>query len=101
LVSTVSEYRLFIVAWVAGPPSPRISGLARSRHRGDDLGDFVDMPDGVVAPVADVQVAVDIECAAVRLADQTLDGWASVTGIALLASADNGPNLSYLKFHIC
>jgi hypothetical protein len=59
------------------------------------------MPDGVVAPVADVQVAVDIECAAVRLADQTLDGWASVTGIALLASADNGPNLSYLKFHIC
>jgi len=59
------------------------------------------MPDGVVAPVADVQVAVDIECAAVRLADSTLDGWASVTGIALLASADNGPNLSYLKFHIC
>jgi hypothetical protein len=79
----------------------RISGPARSRHRGDDLGDFVDAPDGVVAPVADVQVAVDIECAAVRLTDQTLDGWTSVTGIAFLAGADNGSNLSYLKFHIC
>ena len=28
-------------------------------------------------------------------------GWISVTGIAFLAGADNGPNLSHLKFHIC
>src|SRR3989441_1007234 len=79
-----------------------VSGVAltpAARDGHDDAGILVDAADGVVAPVANVEVALRVEVTPVCFADQRLRRRATVACVASLSRSDHRLDLANLKSH--
>src|SRR5262249_4159812 len=74
-------------------PGAAIAAVARftgSRHRGDDPAGGIDLADGGVQPVHDVDVAVGVDLERVQVVEGRLGGRAAISGVALTAAARDG-----------
>src|SRR5207245_10088310 len=79
-----------------------ISGVAltpAARDGHDDAGILVDAADGVVAPVANVEVALRVEVTPVCFADQRLRSRATVACVAFLSRPDHRLDLANRTRH--
>src|SRR5437773_2794157 len=74
-----------------------LTPAARDGH--DDARALADAADGVVAPVANVEVALRVEVAAVCFADQRLSRRAATACVAFLSRSDDRLDLANLERH--